>query len=254
MNVLIVEDEPLAVQKLSKLLLEVAPELRISGITDGIESTVEWLQANPNPDLILMDIELCDGQSFEIFNQMEVKSPVIFTTSYDEYAIQAFRVNSVDYLLKPIKKEELERALRKYEQINSAQTQTIDISKLVSELQRHNQLREYRSRFLVKLGQRLIPIEITDISYFYTEEGITFLMTRDRVKHLIDYTLDELEQQLDPKYYFRINRQYILGIKSVVQIHNYFNGKLKLDLKPSVEKEVTVSRERVGDFKEWMGK
>lgn len=254
MNVFIVEDEPLAVQKLSKLLHDVAPVIHIVGTADGIESSLEWLQSHPEPDLILMDIELCDGQSFEIFNQMEVKSPVIFTTSYDEYAIQAFRVNSVDYLLKPIKKEDLERALQKYERFSHTQSQAIDITKLVSELQRQNQPREFRARFLVRQGQRLTPIETSEIAYFFSEEGLTFFMTRDRMKHLIDYTLEELEQMLDPKLFFRISRQFILEVKSIAQIHTYFNGKLKVDLRPSTDKEVMVSRERVSDFKDWMGR
>jgi DNA-binding LytR/AlgR family response regulator len=254
MNVFIVEDEPLAVQKLSKLLREVAPDIHIVGTADGIESTVDWLESHSEPDLILMDIELCDGQSFEIFHQTEVKSPVIFTTSYDEYAIQAFRVNSVDYLLKPIKKEDLDRALQKYERFSTVRNHTVDINKLVSELQRQNQPREFRARFLVRQGQRLTPVETTDISYFFSEDNLTFFITRDRIKHAIDYTLEELEQMLDPKHFFRVSRQFILEVKSIGQIHSYFNGKLKIDLKPSADREVTVSRERVSDFKDWLGR
>jgi DNA-binding LytR/AlgR family response regulator len=254
MNIFIIEDEPLAVQKLTKLLLEVAPHIQIAGTADGIESSVEWLQVHPTPDLILMDIELCDGQSFEIFNQIEVKSPVIFTTSYDEYAIQAFKVNSIDYLLKPIKREDLERAFQKHERLNQSHKQSIDISKLINELQKQNQPKEYRTRFLVKQGQRLMPVETTDIAYFFSEDGLTFFMTRDRIKHLLDYTLEELDTMLDPKQFFRISRQFILEVRSVTQIHNHFNGKLKLDLRPSIDKEVTVSRERVSDFKDWMGR
>ncbi|AEI51968.1 LytR/AlgR family response regulator transcription factor [Runella slithyformis] len=254
MNIFIIEDEPLAVQKLTKLLFEVAPHVQIEGTADGIESSVEWLQTHPTPDLLLMDIELCDGQSFEIFNQIEVKSPVIFTTSYDEYAIQAFKVNSVDYLLKPIKREDLERALQKYEKLNRPHGQAIDISRLINELQKQNQPKEYRTRFLVKQGQRLLPVETTDIAYFFSEDGLTFFMTRDRIRHLLDYTLEELDTMLDPKQFFRISRQFILEVRSVTQIHNHFNGKLKLDLRPSIDKEVTVSRERVSDFKDWMGR
>jgi two-component system, LytTR family, response regulator LytT len=253
MTIFIVEDELLAVQKLLKLLQEVAPHSRVVGTADGIEEAVQWLSSHDSPDLILMDIELSDGQSFEIFNQIEVKSPVIFTTSYDEYAIQAFRVNSVDYLLKPIKREDLERALHKYESLNRS-PQPLDINKLIVELQRQSQPREYRTRFLVKQGQRLLPVETSDIAYFYSEEGLTFFVTRDRTKHLIDYTLEEVEQMLDPKQFFRVSRQFVLDVKSVAQIHPYFNGKLKLELKPPTEKEVTVSRERVNDFKDWMGR
>jgi two-component system, LytTR family, response regulator LytT len=254
MNIFIIEDEPLAVQKISKLLLEVEPNTKISGTADGIESSIEWLQNNPTPDLILVDIELCDGQSFEIFNLIEIQSPVIFTTSYDEYAIQAFRVNSVDYLLKPIKKNDLSRALQKYERFNYKHNASIDISKLVSELKKQNAPREFRSRFLVKQGQKLIPIEVDEIAYFYSEDSISFFVSFERVKYILDYSLEEVEQMIDPNLFFRISRQVILGVKSIVQIHNHFNGKLKLDLKPTNEKEITVSRERVADFKSWMGR
>jgi two-component system, LytTR family, response regulator LytT len=254
MNIFIIEDEPLAVQKIAKMLVEVEPNTKVLGTADGIESSVEWLQNNPTPDLILVDIELCDGQSFEIFNLIEIQSPVIFTTSYDEYAIQAFRVNSVDYLLKPIKKDDLSRALQKYERFNYQHNAPIDISKLVSELKKQNAPREFRSRFLVKQGQKLIPVEVDEIAYFYSEDGISFFVCFDRVKYIFDYSLEEIEQMIDPKLFFRISRQFILGVKSIIQIHNHFNGKLKLDLKPTNEREITVSRERVADFKAWMGR
>lgn len=254
MDILLVEDEPLAVQKLTMLLQEVAPQTNIVGQTDGIESSVEWLRTHPAPDLILMDIELSDGQSFDIFNQTDVISPVIFTTSYDEYAIQAFRVNSVDYLLKPIKSVDLERALQKYERLNRPASPTLDITRLVQELQRQNQPREYRNRFLVKQGQRLLPVETENIAYFYVEDGLTFFITYDRGKYVVDYTLEELEQMLDPKAFMRANRQFILGVRAVTQIHTHFNGKLKLNLQPTTDKEVMVSRERVNDFKDWLGR
>ena len=254
MNIFIIEDEPLAVQKITKLLIDVEPNTIIAGTADGIESSVEWLQSNPVPDLILVDIELCDGQSFEIFNLIDVQSPVIFTTSYDEYAIQAFRVNSVDYLLKPIKKTDLSRALQKYERFNYQQSTPIDISKLVKELKKQNTPREFRSRFLVKQGQKLIPIDVDEIAYFFSEDSVSFFVNFQQVKYIFDYSLEEIEQMLDPNLFFRISRQFIVGIKSIVQIHNYFNGKLKLELKPIIEREITVSRERVSDFKVWMGR
>lgn len=254
MNIFIIEDEPLAVQKITKLLIDVEPNTIIAGTADGIESSVEWLQSNPVPDLILVDIELCDGQSFEIFNLIDVQSPVIFTTSYDEYAIQAFRVNSVDYLLKPIKRNDLSRALQKYERFNYQQSTPIDISKLVKELKKQNTPREFRSRFLVKQGQKLIPIDVDEIAYFFSEDSVSFFVNFQQVKYIFDYSLEEIEQMLDPNLFFRISRQFIVGIKSIVQIHNYFNGKLKLELKPMNEREITVSRERVSDFKVWMGR
>ena len=254
MNILIIEDEPLAVQKLTMLLHEIAPQTNIVGQTDGIESSVEWLQTHPAPDLVLMDIELSDGQSFDIFNQIEVTSPVIFTTSYDEYAIQAFRVNSVDYLLKPIKADDLTRALQKYERQTRSSAPQLDITRLVQELQRQSQPREYRTRFLVKQGQRLLPIETDTIAYFFVDDGLSLFCTHDRNRHMVDYSLEDLEQMLDPKAFFRVNRQFILSVRAVAQIHTHFNGKLKLHLSPPTDKEVMVSRERVNDFKDWLGR
>ena len=256
MKVFIVEDEQLAVERLEKLLKEADPGIEIMGSGDSIRQSVKWLQENPVPDLILMDIELCDGQSFEIFNQAEIKSSVIFTTSYDEYALRAFKVNSIDYLLKPVKKEELISALNKYRHLKSqftAPQQNAIIENLVQEL-KQQQLKEYRSRFLIKAGQRLLSVEVNDIAYFYADDRITFFRTWDKAKYIVDYTIEELEQMLNPKDFYRVNRAFIIHPKSVSQIHTYFNGKLKLDLKPEPDKEVMISRERVQDFKNWMGR
>ncbi|MCE7063861.1 LytTR family DNA-binding domain-containing protein [Dyadobacter sp. CY326] len=254
MNVLLIEDEVLAVQQLTKLLEEIGPHIRIIGQTDGIESSVEWLKSHAMPDLILMDIELSDGQSFEIFNRVDVPCPVIFTTSYDEYAIRAFQVNSVDYLLKPIKPADLARALTKYERFNRQGAFPMNLSQLLGELQRQNQPQEYRTRFLVKQGQRLLPIDVERIAYFCTEDGLTVFLTREGMKHVVDYTLEELEAMLNPKVFFRATRQFILSIDSVGAIHTHFNGKLKLHLTPASDKEVFVSRERVNAFKDWLGR
>ena len=256
MKVFIVEDEHLAVERLEKILKETDPSVEILGNAESIRSSVEWLQQNPAPDLILMDIELCDGQSFEIFNQIEIKSAVIFTTSYDEYALKAFKVNSIDYLLKPVKKEDLSNALNKYNQLKkqfSSPAQNIIIENLVQEL-KQQQFKEYRSRFLVKSGQRLLSVEVKDIAYFYADDRITYFRTWDKLKYIVDYTVEELEQMLNPKEFCRINRAFIIQPKSVSQIHTYFNGKLKLELKPEPDKEVMISREKVQDFKNWMGK
>jgi DNA-binding LytR/AlgR family response regulator len=254
MNVLLIEDEVLAVQQLTRLLKEVGPHIRIIGQTDGIESSVEWLNSHAMPDLILMDIELSDGQSFEIFNRVDVPCPVIFTTSYDEYAIRAFQVNSVDYLLKPVKPDDLVRALKKYERLNRPAAFPLNLSQLFGELQRHNQSLNYRTRFLVKQGQRLLPIDIERIAYFCTEDGLTVFFTHEGTKYVVDYTLEELEAMLDPKVFFRATRQVILSIHSVGAIHTHFNGKLKLHLVPASDKEVFVSRERVNAFKDWLGR
>jgi DNA-binding LytR/AlgR family response regulator len=259
MKILIVEDEELAVKKLQKTLAAIDASAEIMGVTDSIKGTVEWLQSNPQPDLVLMDIELSDGQSFEIFNLAEVKSPVIFTTSYDEYALKAFKVNSVDYLLKPIQKEELQAALNKFKQVKSSYgdaeaKNNISIESLVKELQQKLQPKEYRKRFLVKHAQKLVSIEVDDIAYFYSDGRLNFFKSIDNKKYVVDYTMDELEGMLDPEKYFRISRSFYVSIDSVDQIHDYFGNRLILYLKPTVDKEALVSREKVTDFKKWMGK
>jgi two-component system response regulator LytT len=259
MKILIVEDEELAVKKLQKTLAGVEPDAEVVAVTDSILSTVNWLEENPDPDLILMDIELSDGQSFEIFNQAKIKSPVIFTTSYDEYALKAFKVNSVDYLLKPIQKEDLEAALTKLKNMKelykSDDTKPdVSIDNLVKELQQKLQPKEYRKRFLVKHAQKLVSIEIDEIAYFFSDGRLNFFKTFDNKKFVVDYTMDELEDMLDPTKYFRISRSFYISVDSVDQIHDYFGNRLMLMLKPAVDKESIVSREKVTDFKKWMGK
>mgnify|MGYP001468068906 CR=1 FL=1 len=253
MQILIVEDEELAAKKLQKTLLSVDADAEVVGITESIKSTVEWLEENPAPDLILMDIELADGQSFEIFNMTEVKSPVIFTTSYDEFALKAFKVNSVDYLLKPIQKEELHAALEKFRKMKEGKA-GVNLDSLVKELQLKLQPREYRKRFLVKHAQKLVSIEVEDIAYFYSDGRLNFFKTTDNKKFVVDYTMDELEDMLDPDKYFRISRSFYVSINSIDKIDDYFGNRLILGLRPAVEKEALVSREKVTDFKKWMGK
>lgn len=256
MKILIIEDEELAVKKLQKTLLSVDESIEVIGNTDSIASSVEWLSNNNAPDLILMDIELLDGQSFEIFNQTEVKTPVIFTTSYDEYALKAFKVNSIDYLLKPVQKEDLSAALDKYKKLFSSNNnqQTVIITSLIKELQQKLQPKEFRKRFLVKNIQKLVSVEIDEIAYFYSDGRLNFFKTYDNKKFVVDYTMDELEEMLDPEKYFRIGRAFYISVSSVDQINEYFGNRLILTLKPSVDKEALVSREKVTDFKKWMGK
>ncbi|HQW92981.1 MAG TPA: LytTR family DNA-binding domain-containing protein [Ferruginibacter sp.] len=256
MKILIVEDEELAVKKLHKMLLSLEKDIEVLANTDSIAASVEWLKKNETPDLILMDIELLDGQSFEIFNQVDVKSPVIFTTSYDEFALKAFKVNSVDYLLKPIQKEDLAAALDKYKKMfgAAAPAPSINMEMLVKELQQKLQPTAFRKRFLVKNVQKLVSIETDDIAYFYSDGRLNFFKTFDNKKYVVDYTMDEMEEMLDPERYFRISRSFYVSISSVEQIHDYFGNRLILTLKPAVDKEALVSREKVTEFKKWMGK
>lgn len=259
MNIFIVEDEELAVKKLKKTLESVDEDAIVVGEADSIKGSVDWLENNPDPDLILMDIELADGQSFEIFNRTHVKSPVIFITSYDEFALKAFKVNSVDYLLKPVQKEDLEAALDKYRNIKKmyagdTEKSAVDFDDLVKELQQKLHLKEYRKRFLVKHGQKLVSVEIDEIAYFFSDGRLNFFKTFDNRKFVVDYTMDELEEMLDPDKYFRISRSYFIAVNSVEQIHDYFGNRLLLYLKPASEKEAIVSREKVTEFKKWLGK
>ncbi|HEV7351196.1 LytTR family DNA-binding domain-containing protein [Telluribacter sp.] len=261
MNVFIIEDEELAVRKLTRLLQEVDPTLNVVGTAPSVRASVKWLESNMSdqalaPDLILMDIELADGQSFEIFEQTTVSAPVIFTTSYDEYALRAFKVNSIDYLLKPIKRHELEASLEKHKRLTSGTeiSSRVSIDALVQQLRQQVTPADYRRRFLVRHLSQWVPVEVNDIAFFYSEAGVSLFRTRTNQKFSLDYALDDLEAMLDPEQFFRANRQYIVNINSVQQIHPYFNNKLKLSLKPDTDDEVLVSRERATDFKKWMGK
>ncbi len=268
MQVFIVEDEPLAVKKLVRLLEEVAFDVKVVGTAGSIRAAVEWLEANPVPDLIFLDIELSDGQSFEIFQRTRVSSPVIFVTSYDEFALQAFKVNSVDYLLKPVQKEDLANAIAKYRDLKlqyarAASPISASIESLLLSLSGGVGLpasakapagKEYRTRFLVKHLQKYVPVEVADIAYFWSEGRINFFKTHSGQKYLVEYTMEEIEDMLDPRHWFRVSRQFIVSVPSVSEIHPFFNNRLKLHLKPQEPEEVTVSRERVGDFKVWLGK
>jgi len=254
MKILIVEDEDLAVKKLQKTLAAVDQSAMVVGVAESIRSTVDWLKSNPTPDLILMDIELADGQSFEIFNLFEVQSPVIFTTSYDEYALKAFKVNSVDYLLKPIQKDELEAALNKLQKLRGVEKQELNLDNLIKELQQKLQPKEFRKRFLVKNGQKLVSIEVDDIAYFFSDGRLNFFKTKDNKKFVVDYTMDELDEMLNPEEFFRISRSFYVSIESIDKIDDYFGNRLILQLHPTVDKEALVSREKVSDFKKWMGK
>jgi DNA-binding LytR/AlgR family response regulator len=206
-----------------------------------------------------MDIELADGQSFEIFDKIEVKSTVIFTTSYDEFALKAFKVNSIDYLLKPIQKEDLQSALDKLKSLKELYGSTnentaLNVDSLVKELQQKLRPKEFRKRFLVKHAQKLVSVDVDEIAYFYSDGRLNFFKTTDNKKFVVDYTMDELEDMLDPDNYFRISRSFYVSINSIDQIHDYFGNRLLLHLKPAVDKEAIVSREKVTDFKTWMGK
>ena len=250
MNVLIIEDEPQAAQRLEKLVRAIVPSSFILGKLDSVKNSVNWLKINPSPDLILMDIQLADGISFSIFDQCTVKSPVIFTTAYDEYALKAFKVNSIDYILKPVDEGELRAALAKF------QTMTVGSQpgKILESIGYAMQMltKKYKERFIVKVGEHLKSIETDEILFFFSLEKTTFAQTKDGRKHILDSTLDQLENLVSPENYFRINRKYIVSSKSIQDMVTYTNSRLKLTIKTSDDNDVIVARERVQEFKEWM--
>lgn len=250
MKILLIEDEIPAAKRLSKLVSQFRPEAKILEVIDSVEGAVKWLRTFEKPDLLFMDIQLSDGLSFDIFNQVEIQSPVIFTTAFDQYTLKAFKVNSVDYLLKPIDPEELEKAFLKFEKI-FRQPQSYDKSAIENLLKAMKQ-KEFKTRFVVKNGQQLAYITIEEISYFYSEDGILCAKTNTGKRHILDYTLDQLEEVLDPSQFFRINRKIITRINAIQKISTYFNNRLKLELQPKTDLEAIVSRDRVNDFKKWL--
>ena len=252
MRVLIVEDEKAAVRRLNNLLDQVGENIEVVGVTDTIKNTKEWFYNNRMPDLAFFDIQLADGISFEVFDQVSVKCPIIFTTAYDQYALKAFEVNSIDYLLKPIKKEELTRAIRKYKTLTDPKSENpvdLEIIKEVREMIRRG---GYKERFVVKYGEHLKSIQVQEISFFISELKATFIITHERKKFLIDPSLDQVESMIDPLYFFRINRKYLIPFHSIQDIISYSNSRLRLRLKTTDEPDMIVARERVADFKKWL--
>ncbi|HEX2535477.1 MAG TPA: LytTR family DNA-binding domain-containing protein [Chitinophagaceae bacterium] len=251
MNILIVEDEVLLAKQLKASLLSIEPGMKVAGQTNSIATTVQWLQSHAAPDLIFMDIELADGQCFQIFQEVEIKTPVIFTTAYDEYALQAFKVNSVDYLLKPINTEELRTAIGKFREVHGKPT--FSLEHLVQQLQQSGRSDAYKDRFLVKQGQKLISIDVRDIALFSARNTLNFLTTKGKQKFVIDFTLDEVESVVHPKQFFRINRQFILAHDMIAAVHPWFNGKLKVDIHLPLEEDLIISRDKTPVFKTWLG-
>ncbi|MCU0340649.1 MAG: LytTR family DNA-binding domain-containing protein [Spirosomaceae bacterium] len=253
MKALIIEDEYPAAERLAKLILKADDSIEIVGVLESIEAARQWFQCHPAPDLIFSDIQLSDGLSFAIFEEMPVRSPIIFTTSYDEYAIKAFKVKSIDYLLKPIKPQELAVAIDKFKEMRGAfsgQDYALKIQSLLDTLPTAG--RKYKTRFLVQQNEQLLPVAQSEIAYFLTANEMVCLVRHDNKQFLVDYTLEELEKLLDPTIFFRVNRQCIAALPAVRKIHTYFNGKLKLQLTPEPPQEVLVSREKAATFKAWL--
>ncbi len=249
-RILIIEDEPPAVNRLSKMLHKLDPGINIVDIIDSVETAIKYLNYNNSLDLIFMDIQLSDGLSFEIFSEIDLNTPVIFTTAYDQYMLNAFKVHSVDYLLKPIEVDELTRAYNKFNNYFNTQknNQQTDFSGLIDQLTQ----KSYKERFLVKTASELKYVPISDIAYFYSEDGYSHICTSNKSKYIIDYKLDELDKLVNPSDFFRISRQMVVNIGSIKKIESYFNSRLKLSLNPQHSREVIVSRDRCNDFKSWL--
>ena len=252
MTILIIEDEDPAFKRLQKMLKDIEPDHTLLNQIVSISSAVKWYKENDVPDLIISDIQLSDGISFEIFKQVNIKCPIIFTTAYDQYAIEAFKVNSIDYLLKPVKKEELEKAVAKFKSLTPATAfPHIDINKLLQSLQPAGI--EYKKRFVVRYGEHIRTINIEEVVYFYTEDKATFLCTKDARRFVVDFNMDTLDSILDPKVFFRINRQYIISIHSIAEMFAYSKSRVLIKLNPATKHETIVSTERSADFKHWLG-
>jgi len=249
MTILIIEDEVLAAEKLKNMLLQIDPSFVIAETCRSIESSVEWLSKNDTPDLILSDIQLLDGLSFEIFGQVKTNAPVIFTTAYDEYAIRAFEVNSVDYLLKPVQDDKLVAAVKKLE-TRTQSHKPLSYEAVIQALKAGQP--EYKSRFMVRIGQRIVAVPVEKIAYFFAESKLTYIVTDEDRRYPIDIPLDEIDAQINPKTFFKINRQYIISFSAIAEIHPYFKGRIKLKLAPDQQDEIIVSSERSPEFKKWL--
>lgn len=249
MKVLIIEDEPLAQERLEGILNEIDPSVEIMGKLDSVEESVRYLREN-RPDLIFLDIQLSDGLCFSIFEKIQLKVPVIFTTAYDQYAIKAFKLNSIDYLLKPIRKENLRESLDKYKEIRFGFL--LDIEEILKSYQ--GKSAEYKQRFLIQYGQKIKKVETSDIAYFFAVEKNVFMTTFQNTQYPVDYSLDKLQDVLDPKQFFRVNRKMLVNFDSIKSLVPYSKSRIRIDLnpQPSFEPEILVSVERTAKFREWM--
>ncbi len=251
MNVLIIEDEKYAAERLKQLLKETGEEFTVAGTLETIEESIKWLMTNPHPDILFMDIQLGDGICFEIFKAVQIDIPVIFITAYDEYAIRAFKVNSIDYLLKPVDLSALNSALEKYRMLQKSKNVSSEkISKLVEQL-----VQSYKTRFFVRAGPHFKSILATEIACFFIVERCTFLRTMTGKDYDLDFSLEQIEKQVDPAIFYRINRSFIVNIDAITDLINYSAKQLKIKLKNiEPDADLFVSRDRTSDFKKWLGK
>lgn len=246
-KIVIIEDEKLNADRLKRLIKAIKPQAEVIATLDSVSDSIGWFKASSMPDMVMMDIKLSDGLSFEIFEQIKIDCPIIFTTAFDEYAVKAFKYNSIDYLLKPIDQEELQCAMERLEDWKKEQ-----YSKSLDGLLNYLKPKDYRSRFLLSYRDGYKSLLVNEVAYFYSELKITYAQLYSGNKEVIPQTLEELESELNPKFFFRANRQFIIHIDAILHIHNFFNGKLKLALKKHSDVEVIVSRDKASLLKTWM--
>jgi two-component system LytT family response regulator len=249
MRIVIIEDEFYASERLKKILKKIDVNNQVIAALNSVSACVKWFQNNSNYDIVFMDIQLSDGLSLEIFDQVKISKPIIFTTAYDEYALQAFKVNSIDYILKPVDKSMVEKALDKWKNLQNSSF-ALEIEKL----QEYYNKQDYKDRFLVNTGATYLPIQTSKIAYFYINNQLVNIKTFDEERYILDVPLDSLEVEINPKHFFRINRQMLINFTAIVKIHTYFGNRLRLELKPSFSKDVIVSKRKTPEFKEWLGK
>jgi two-component system, LytTR family, response regulator LytT len=248
MKVLVFEDEAPAARRITKLIKEFDSDIEILAVIETVADGREWFANNDAPDLIFSDIQLSDALSFELYRELDLKVPVIFTTAYNEYAIEAFNHFSVDYLLKPIKIDDLAKSIAKYKEFGLKKDVETDFGAILDKIHGEN----YRTRFLVAYRDGMIPISASEIAYFYSENSATFLVKKDKKSYIISEPLDTIEKQLDPKIFYRANRKFILSAESVVKVEPYFNQKLIVKVNPPCEQEITISKIKATDFKNWL--
>ncbi len=253
-RVIIVEDEVHSAKMLESMIYKLRPDWTIQGVFDSVSDTVDWLQTNEQPHVIFLDIQLSDGIGFSIFEKVKINSGVIFTTAYDEYAIRAFQLNSVDYLQKPVKEVELLKSIEKYERIiqllDVGNKQEVDYAKILSGLKSNS--KNYRKRFLVNKRESFYSVTVDEIAYIYFESKLVYIVTKNQNEYVVNYTLDRLEEELDPDEFFRANRQVILHLNTIQSLENYFGGKLKVKLLPQFDKKIIISRAKATAFKNWL--
>lgn len=252
MNALIIEDEKAAARNLKAVLKEISDPLEIAGETDSIVDTIQWLKSHPAPDLIFMDIHLADGSAFEIFEHIDITCPIIFTTAYDEYALRAFKVNSIAYLLKPISPTDLQNALNKLKNLREQSPEPNMYQDLARVMRKLKKEENYKTHFLIpSKGDKLIPVSTATIAYFYISEGTVKAVDKQANEFVFTQSLDELAEQLDPRHFFRANRQYLIAKEAIEDIHLWFNGRLIVNLKIPVPERIIISKAKVTEFKEW---